>query len=107
MALMNFKALALVISMFFAVPVDSIQNGQDNQPAEPFRIADNLYFVGSSDISSYLITTAAGHILIDAGYESTVPLIEANVKKLGFKMTDIKILLNTQAHYDHAAGFAR
>ena len=79
----------------------------DNQPVEPVRIADNLYFVGSSDISSYLITTAQGHILIDAGYEATVPQIEANVAKLGFTMRDIKILLNTQAHYDHAAGFAQ
>jgi len=79
----------------------------DNQPTEPVRIADNLYFVGASDISSYLITTPAGHILIDAGYETTVPLIEASVRKLGFRLTDIKILLNTQAHFDHAAGFAR
>ena len=79
----------------------------DNQPAEPVRIADNLYFVGASDISSYLITTPSGHLLIDAGYEATVPLIEASVAKLGFKLSDVKILLNTQAHYDHAAGFAK
>lgn len=78
----------------------------DNQPAEPVRIADNLYFVGASDISSYLITTPAGHIVIDAGYETTVPQIEASVRKLGFKVSDIRILLNTQAHFDHAAGFA-
>lgn len=79
----------------------------DNQPVEPVRIADNVYFVGASDIASYLITTPAGHIVIDAGYEATVPQIEANVTKLGFKVSDIKILLNTQAHFDHAAGFAR
>lgn len=79
----------------------------DNQPAEPFRIADHVYYVGSSDIASYLITTPAGHILIDAGYEQTVPLIQANVEKLGFRMRDVKILLNTQAHFDHSAGLAR
>jgi metallo-beta-lactamase class B len=79
---------------------------QDDKPGEPFRIADNLYQVGSWDIGSYLITTPAGHILIDAGFESTVPIIEANVAKLGFKVDDIKILLNTQAHKDHAGGFA-
>ena len=78
-----------------------------NEPAEPFRIADHVYAVGSADIGSYLITTPAGHILIDAGYESTVPIIQANVEKLGFHLRDIKILLNTQAHYDHSAGFAR
>jgi metallo-beta-lactamase class B len=79
---------------------------QDDKPGDPFRIADNLYQVGSWDIGSYLITTPAGHILIDAGFESTVPIIEANVAKLGFKVDDIKILLNTQAHKDHAGGFA-
>jgi metallo-beta-lactamase class B len=80
---------------------------KDNQPVAPFRIADDLYFVGASDISSYLITTPAGHILIDAGYETTAPQIEANIARLGFKLQDVKILLNTQAHFDHAAGFAQ
>jgi metallo-beta-lactamase class B len=79
----------------------------DNQPVEPYRIADGVYFVGASDISSFLITTPAGHILIDAGYESTAPQIEANIAKLGVKLAEVKILLNTQAHFDHAAGFAR
>ena len=78
----------------------------DNQPVEPYRIADNLYYVGASDIASYLIVTPAGDILIDAGYEDTVPIIQRNVLKLGFRLEDVKILLNTQAHSDHAAGFA-
>jgi metallo-beta-lactamase class B len=78
----------------------------DNQPVEPYRIAGNLYYVGSSGISSYLITTPAGHVVIDAGYESTVPIVEANIRKLGYKVEDVRYLLNTQAHYDHAAGFA-
>ena len=82
-------------------------SGTDNRPAEPYRIADHVYFVGASDIASYLIATDQGHILIDAGYETTVPIIQANVAKLGFKVSDIKILLNTQAHYDHAGGFAK
>jgi metallo-beta-lactamase class B len=79
----------------------------DNQPIEPYRIAGNLYYVGSSGISSYLIATPAGHVVIDAGYESTVPIVEANIRKLGLKLEEVRILLNTQAHYDHAAGFAR
>jgi metallo-beta-lactamase class B len=83
-----------------------VVGAQDDKPGEPFRIADNLYQVGSWDIGTYLITTPAGHILIDAGFESTVPMIEANVAKLGFKVDDIKILLNTQGHKDHAGGFA-
>jgi metallo-beta-lactamase class B len=97
------KFAAVLVAVAFSVQTST----PDNQPAEPVRIADNLYFVGASDISSYLITTSSGHILIDAGYETTVPLIEASMTKLGFKLSDIKILLNTQAHYDHAAGFAK
>jgi len=94
--------LALAFAQTTAQPLTP-----DNQPSEPFRIADRVYYVGSSDIASYLITTRDGHILIDAGYESTAPQIEANIAKLGFTIRDVKILLNTQAHYDHAAGFAR
>lgn len=87
---------------------DIVLAAQDdgNKPAAPFRIADNLYYVGSSDISSYLVTTPAGHFLIDAGYTSTVPIIEANIATLGFTLGDVRILLNTQAHFDHAGGFA-
>src|ERR671939_1389530 len=96
--------------MLAAVAIGSAQvqpgPGQNN-PVAPFRIADNVYYVGASDIASYLITSPAGHFIIDAGYEQTVPLIAANVKTLGFQLTDVKILLNTQAHFDHAAGFAR
>jgi metallo-beta-lactamase class B len=77
-----------------------------NRPVEPFRIADNLYYVGASDIASYLITTSAGHILIDGGFVETAPLIEANVARLGFKVADIEILLNSHAHFDHAGGLA-
>ncbi len=77
-----------------------------NQPVEPFRIEGNLYYVGASDVSSYLLTSDKGHVLLDSGFRETVPQIVANVKKLGFQMKDVKYILNTQAHYDHAAGLA-
>lgn len=77
-----------------------------NQPVEPFRIAENLYYVGASDIAAYLITTSAGHILIDGGFVETAPQIEANIAKLDFKLKDVKILLNSHAHFDHAGGLA-
>jgi metallo-beta-lactamase class B len=96
-------ASALVVALLAAAPQTLTP---DNQPADPFKIADNLYYVGSSDIASYLITTLDGHLLIDGGYPETAALIRANVGKLGFEMRDIKILLNTQAHFDHAGGFA-
>ena len=81
-------------------------NPEWNQPLEPFNIVGNIYYVGAHSVSSYLITTPEGHILLDTGFRETVPLIEANVVKLGFKMEDIRILVATHAHYDHAGGLA-
>ena len=72
----------------------------------PFRIAGNLYYVGTYDLACYLIATPKGHILINTGLEGSVPLIRKHVQALGFKFEDIKILLATHAHYDHVAGMA-
>ena len=77
-----------------------------NRPVEPFRIAGNVYYVGAADLSSYLITTPKGHILLDSGMLETVPLVRANIEKLGFKLADVKALVNSHAHYDHAGGLA-
>ena len=75
-------------------------------PFPPFRIAGNLYYVGSKDLASYLVATPQGHLLINSSLEASVPLIRASVEKLGFKFTDIKILLISHAHWDHDAGSA-
>lgn len=77
-----------------------------NQPVEPFRIARNLYYVGASDVTAFLITTPKGHILLDGGFVETAPMIVANVAKLGFRIEDVKVLLNSHAHTDHAGGLA-
>ena len=77
-----------------------------NQPVEPFRIIRNIYYVGASDITSYLIATPKGLIVIDGGFEETAPMVLANIEKLGFDRGDIRILLNSHAHYDHAGGLA-
>lgn len=77
-----------------------------NQPVKPFRIIGNVWYVGASDVTSFLITTSAGHILLDSGFLETVPQIKENVAQLGFKFADIKILLNSHAHSDHAGGLA-
>ncbi len=77
---------------------------------EPFpahKVIGNVYYVGSKDLATYLITTPEGHILVNSGFERTVPLIQASVESLGFKMTDVKILLASHAHSDHVAGHAR
>lgn len=76
-------------------------------PFPPHKIAGNLYYVGSQDLASYLITTPEGHILINSSLEESVPLIKVSVEKLGFKFTDIKVLLISHAHSDHCAGSAQ
>ena len=81
-------------------------NAEWNRPVEPFRIVGNVYYVGAASVSSFLITTPSGHILLDTGYAETVPQIEANVKKLGFRMENIRLLLASHAHADHAGGMA-
>jgi metallo-beta-lactamase class B len=77
-----------------------------NQPVEPYRVVGNLYYVGANDITSFLIATPDGLILIDGGYAETVPIIRESIKKLGFKIENVKILLNSHAHFDHAGGLA-
>jgi len=86
----------------------SSQNSADwTEPFPPFRIAGNLYYVGSKGLANYLIATPQGHILINSDLEASVPLLRASVEKLGFAFTDIKILLISHAHWDHCAGSAR
>jgi len=74
------------------------------QPFPAFRVAGNLYYVGSKGLASYLITSSQGHILINSDLETNVPMIRASVESLGFKFSDIKILLISHAHWDHNAG---
>src|SRR5213592_4049672 len=77
------------------------------EPFPPFRIAGNLYYVGSRGLANYLIATPQGHILINSDLEANVPLIRASIEKLGFKFSDVKILLISHAHWDHDAGSAK
>ncbi len=74
--------------------------------AEPFRIAGNFYYVGANDVAAFLITGPQGHVVIDGGYPGTAPMIEASIKQLGFDVTDVKVLLNSEPHGDHAGGLA-
>jgi metallo-beta-lactamase class B len=83
-----------------------MNNKEWTDPCEPFRIAGNLYYVGTYDLGCYLLATPKGHILINTGLAESVPMIKKNMEQLGFKMSDIKILLTTQAHFDHVAGMA-
>ena len=77
-----------------------------SQPYKPFRIAGNLYYVGTRDLACYLITTTQGNILINTGLAASAAQIKSNIEALGFKLTDTKILLTSQAHYDHVGAMA-
>lgn len=76
------------------------------KPYPPFRIAGNLYYVGTYDLACYLITTPKGHILINTGTAQSAGLIQKSVEALGFKFSDIKILLTNQVHFDHVGAMA-
>jgi metallo-beta-lactamase class B len=79
---------------------------QMNRQFPPHKIVGNLYYVGSPILSSFLITTPEGHILINSAYEATVPAVRASIEQLGFRMSDVKILLGSHAHGDHMEGDA-
>jgi metallo-beta-lactamase class B len=97
-------ALASVVNANCA----SSQGSPDwTEPFPPFRIAENLYYVGSKGLANYLITTPRGHILINSDLEANVPLIRESITQLGFKFSDVKILLISHAHWDHDAGSAK
>jgi metallo-beta-lactamase class B len=92
--------LAFAGSLFAQASIDW------TEPFSPYRIVANVYYVGSRGLASYLITTPQGHILINSSLEDSVPLIRESIEKLGFRFSDVKILLISHAHWDHAAGSA-
>ena len=77
-----------------------------NQPVEPAHVIGNIYYVGTNGVSSFLVVTPKGHILLDSGFNQSVPLIRNSVVTLGFRFEDIRILLSSHAHFDHVAGHA-
>jgi len=103
------QKMSLLVVVVAIVVVTIVQCGDSaaDEAFPPHRIAGNLYYVGSRDISSYLVTTPKGHIVINSGFEETVPLIRASVEGLGFRMSDVRVLLASHAHSDHVAGHAR
>ena len=100
-----FAILIVVTFLTVIVPSNNLtaQSNDWTEPFPPFKIAGNLYYVGSKGLANYLIATPKGHILINSDMEENVPLIRASVEKLGFKFSDIKILLISHAHWDHDA----
>lgn len=101
---MHLRLSALFLLCFGIVRGDFTP--QWNQPVPPYRVVANVYYVGTNYLASFLITTPQGDILINPDYEESVPLIRESVEKLGFHFPDIKIILISHAHDDHAAGCA-
>jgi metallo-beta-lactamase class B len=97
------RALVLLVVLSVGCGAAVAQQAQTdwNAPFPAHRVIDNVYFVGTAQLGSFLITTPAGHILVNSDFESTVPSIRKNVEELGFKFSDIKILLGSHAHGDH------
>jgi metallo-beta-lactamase class B len=100
------RALVLAVLVAAAASAGAQTDPTWRQPFEPLRIVGNIYFVGTRGLSSFLIVTPAGGIVIDSGEAETVPFIRANVEKLGFRMADVAILLTGHAHFDHVGGHA-
>lgn len=107
-------ASVLLAALALAIPVPGGTAIVDHQPASwskpirPYRVVGNVYYVGSEGLSAWLISTSEGHVLLDSGPSPAgAKLIEGNIQALGFKLSDVKILINTHAHFDHAGGLAQ
>lgn len=89
-----------------AQQANSAEEREWNEPVGPFRIAGNVYYVGAKEVTSYLLTTSAGHVVIDSGFAETAPQVLANIRTLGFDPRDVRYLLISHPHYDHVGGIA-
>lgn len=103
--------LLLLASLAFAAPAaaaaqDPEQRVAWNRPAEPFRILENVYSVGTEGLAAYLIADETGHVLIDGALPESAGLIADNVRALGFRIEDVRLLLVNHGHFDHAGGLA-
>jgi len=101
-----FVALITLLFSCATNPVCAQKFGDWDRPYEPFRVAGDVYYVGTYDLACFLVTTSEGHILVNTAIESTVDQLKGNIEKLGFRFSDIKILLISQGHVDHAGGLA-
>ena len=99
------KFLLSAVALVSCLPAFCQPNGW-NDPFPPHKIMDNMYYVGTKELASFLFVTPQGNILMNSNYEASVPVIKANVEKLGFKMSDVKILIAGHAHPDHVEGDA-
>lgn len=98
--------LMLAATLGVIAPAAFAQNNW-NKPTEPFHVIDNIYYVGTEGLGAYLFTGPQGHVLLDGATPEGAAVVSANIEKLGFKLGDVKILLNSHAHFDHSGGLAQ
>jgi metallo-beta-lactamase class B len=108
LAIVGIVATVAAVTALGALANVSAQSMREkwNHPTEPFHVIGNIYYVGPAGLACYLITTPAGHILLDAGLAESAPLVEHSIEALGFRLSDVKILINSHAHFDHGGGLA-
>jgi metallo-beta-lactamase class B len=97
---------AVILFLLISRAVTAVAQDDWNTPHEPFRIFGNTYYVGTAGLTAILITSDAGHILIDGGLPQSAPLIVASIRKLGFEPREVRLILNSHEHFDHAGGLA-
>lgn len=100
--------ISLALALAVVAPANADDNSNWTKPIKPYRVVGNIYYVGSEGLSAWLITSSEGHVLLDSGPSADgAKLIERSIQQLGFQLTDVKILINTHAHFDHAGGMAQ
>jgi metallo-beta-lactamase class B len=100
------SAIALFITSCTCAAAFAAQPAAWTEPTKPFKILDNIYYVGTKGLASYLVVSDKGAILLDGTLAENAGHIEKNIRALGFELDDVKIILNSHAHFDHAAGIA-
>ncbi|WP_246707925.1 subclass B3 metallo-beta-lactamase [Ensifer oleiphilus] len=101
------RVLATAVATFCMASAATADNTVWSQPTIPFHVVGNIYYVGTKGLSAYLITSGGDAILLDGTLKNTASLVEASIVALGFKLSDIKIIVTSHAHYDHVAGVAQ
>ena len=112
---MPFLALVLAVGVASAQEPDRFRGdppkvcdscAEWNAPQPPFRVFGNTYYVGTAGLGAVLVTSAAGHVLLDGGLSQSAPLVDASIRQLGFRTEEVRLILSSHAHYDHAGGIA-
>ncbi|HWU80529.1 MAG TPA: CAU/MBL1b family subclass B3 metallo-beta-lactamase [Caulobacter sp.] len=100
--------MALALLAFAPVAAHADDNSNWVKPIKPYRVVGNIYYVGSEGLSAWLITSSEGHVLLDSGPSANgAKLVERSIQQLGFQLADVKVLINSHAHFDHAGGLAQ